>query len=44
MEIKKIDQEFLYNTINNKYFIDNFFNNSEDETINEYLKSVLKIK
>ena len=41
--LKSIDQEFLYNTINNKYFIDNFFNNSKDEKINEYLKQVLNI-
>jgi len=40
--LKSIDQEFLYNTINNKYFIDNFFNNSKDEQINEYLKNILK--
>lgn len=39
--LKDIDKEFLYNTINNKYFIDNFFKNSKDEEINNYLKEVL---
>lgn len=42
--LKNLDKEFLYNTINNKYFIDNFFQNSQDEEINLYLKQVLNIK
>jgi ribose 5-phosphate isomerase RpiB len=39
--LKSIDQEFLYNTINNKYFKDNFFEHSKDEEVNAYLKEVL---
>lgn len=42
--LKSVDKEFLYNTINNTYFINNFFANSKDEKINTYLKDVLNIK
>lgn len=41
--LKEIDQEFLKNTINSKYFKDNFFINSKDEDISKYLKKVLEI-
>lgn len=41
--LKSIDQEFLKSTINNKFFIDNFFRNSKNEEINAYLKKVLEI-
>lgn len=40
--LKNIDQEFLKQTINNEYFKENFFKNSKNEEMNEYLKSVLE--
>lgn len=40
--LKEIDQEFLYNTINRKTFIDYFFENSQDKEISDYLEKVLK--
>lgn len=41
--LKKIDQKFLYDTINRKQFIDYFFANSKDEEINNYLKKILSL-
>lgn len=41
--LKNIDQEFLKNTINNKYFKENFFDNCKDEEISNYLKKILDI-
>lgn len=41
--LKSIDQEFLKSTISNKYFKDNFFDNSENEEMNDYLRKVLEI-
>lgn len=42
--LKSINQEFLYNTINRKQFIDYFFKNSKDKEITEYLKKLLSSK
>ncbi len=42
--LTSIDQEFLYNTINRKQFIDYFFEHSKDKEITEYLKNVLNTK
>lgn len=42
--LKTIDKEFLYNTINNEYFINNFFKNSKDEEISKYLREILNMK
>lgn len=41
--LKNIDQDFLKNTINNDYFKENFFENSKNDEISEYLKSLLNI-
>lgn len=40
--LKNIDQKFLKDTINNTYFKENFFINSKNKEINEYLKEILK--
>lgn len=40
--LKEIDQEFLFDTINRKEFIEYFFNNSQDREISDYLEKVLK--
>lgn len=42
--LKNIDQEFLYNTINRKQFLDYFFDNSNDEEVTLYIKNVLNSK
>ena len=39
--LKDIDQEFLYNTVNRKQFIEYFFENSKDAEITEYIKNIL---
>lgn len=41
--LKEIDQEFLYNTVNRKQFIDLYFKHAEEGEIKEYIKRVLKI-
>lgn len=42
--LKNIDQEFLYNTINRKQFLDYFFDNSNDEEVSFYIQNVLNLK
>ena len=39
--LKEIDQEFLLNTINHKSFKEYFFDNAKDESIKEYIKSLI---
>ena len=39
-----LDQEFLFNTINRKQFVDYFFEHSKDKKMTEYLKKVLNTK
>ena len=40
--LMNIDQEFLYNTINRKQFINYFFENSKDEKITNYIKKIME--
>lgn len=40
--LKTIDKDFLKETINNNYFKENFFKNSKDEEMSEYLKQILE--
>lgn len=40
--LKEIDQEFLYNTINRRQFIDLYFKHAEDGEIKTYIKQILK--
>ena len=42
--LTSIDQEFLFNTINRKQFVDYFFEHSKDKKMTEYLKKVLNTK
>ena len=41
--LKEIDQEFLYNTVNRKQFINYFLEKSQDEQITEYIKKLLDL-
>lgn len=42
--LKNIDQNFLYETINRKKFLDYFLINSQDKEITEYIKTLINEK
>ena len=42
--LKNIDQDFLYDTIDRKEFLDYFFLHSKDEEISNYIKNLINLK